>query len=187
MFVGDEVRLDMSFAVAREKLAQLGESGALLGTSEGAYAGLARVGPAGVSKLVRVQVRELSWTDRTAGLALRWEATGVGGGLFPVLDADLRLAPDGEQGTVLTLTGVYRPPLGPLGEALDRAILHRVAAVTIQGFVARVAAHLTGQPGPVPDGAVPDGAVPDGAVPNGAVPNGAGPSAPPLSPPEVNA
>jgi len=172
MFVGDDVRLNISFAVARERLARLSESGALLGTSEGVYSGLARVGPAGVSKLVRVQVRELSWTDRTAGLALRWEATGVGGGLFPVLDADLRIAPDGDHDTVLTMTGVYRPPFGPLGEALDRAILHRVAAATIQGFVARVAAQLTGQPG---------------AVPNGAAPNGAGPPAPPLSPPEVNA
>jgi hypothetical protein len=172
MFVGDEVRLDIGFAVARERLARLGESDGLLGTSEGAYTGLARVGPAGVSKLVRVQVRELSWTDRSAGLALRWEATGAGGGLFPVLDADLRLAPDGERGTVLTMTGVYRPPLGSLGEALDRAILNRVAAATIRTFVARVAAQLTGQSGPVP---------------NGADPNGTGPSVPPWSPPEVNA
>ena len=46
-----------------------------------------------------------------AGLALRWEATGAGGRLFPVLDADLTLAPDGE-GTVLPLAGSYRPPLG---------------------------------------------------------------------------
>jgi len=172
MFVGDETRLDISFAVARERLARLSDGDGLLGTSEGAYTSMARVGPAGVSKLVRVQVRELSWTDRSAGLAIRWEATGVGGGLFPVLDADLRLAPDGDYGTVLTMTGVYRPPLGPLGEALDRAILHRVAVATIQDFVARVAAQLTGQPGPVA---------------NGAGPNGTGPSVPPWSPPEVNA
>src|SRR5271156_2313300 len=105
MFVGDEVRLDVGFAVARERLTRLSESGALWGTSEDAYdhGSLARVGPAGVSKLVRVQVRELSWTDRSAGLALRWEATGVGGGLFPVLDADLKLAPTGDHGTLLTM------------------------------------------------------------------------------------
>jgi hypothetical protein len=169
MFVGDEVRLDVSFAVARERLARLGPT--LSGTSEDAYGpGLARVGVAGVSRLVRVQVRELAWTDLSAGLALRWEATGPGGGLFPVLDADLKLAPDGE-GTVLTMAGSYRPPLGSLGEALDRAILRRVAAATIRSFVARVAAQITGQP------------VPNGAGP---APNGAGP-APPPSPPEVNA
>jgi hypothetical protein len=161
MFVGDEVRLDVSFAVAREKLARLGPT--LSGTSEDAYGpALTRVGVAGVGKLVRVQVRELSWTDLSAGLALRWEATGAGGGLFPVLDADLRLAPDGG-GTMLSMAGSYRPPLGPLGEALDRAILRRVATATIRSFVAQVAAQITGQPAS----------------------NGAG-SAPPW-PPEVNA
>ena len=116
MFVGDEVRLDVGFAVARERLTRLGESGALSETSEDAYGpGLTRVGVAGFSKLVRVQVRELSWTDLSAGLALRWEATGPGGGLFPVLDADLKLAPDGAGSTVLTMAGSYRPPLGTAG------------------------------------------------------------------------
>jgi hypothetical protein len=166
MFVGDEVRLDASFALTRERLARLSESGALFGTSEDAYdyGTLARVGPAGVSKLVRVQVRELSWTDRTAGLALRWEATGVGGRLFPVLDADLTLAPAGDQGTVLRMAGAYRPPLGPLGEVLDRAILRRVAVATVRRFLARVAAQITGPPGSVHGYALP-----------------------PMSPPEVKA
>jgi hypothetical protein len=151
VFVGDEVRLDVGFAVARERLTRLGESGALSETSEDAYGpGLTRVGVAGFSKLVRVQVRELSWTDLSAGLALRWEATGPGGGLFPVLDADLKLAPNGA-GTMLTVTGSYRPPLGSLGEALDRALLRRVAAATIRSFVAQVAAQITGHP--YPDGA----------------------------------
>jgi hypothetical protein len=146
MFVGDEIRLEVSFAVARERLAGLSESGALFEPSADAYGpGLTRVGAAGLSKLVRVQARELSWTDTSAGLALRWEATGPGGGLFPVLDADLRLAPDGD-GSVLTLAGAYRPPLGPLGQALDRALLHRVAATTVRSFLARVAAQLTGYP-----------------------------------------
>lgn len=151
MFVGDEVQLDISFTIAQERLAQLAEGGALLSTSEDAYGhgitGLARVGIAGVSKLVRVQVRELTWTDGSTGLALRWEATGASGGLFPVLDADLKLASTGEQATLLAIAGAYRPPLGSLGEALDRAILHLVATATIRNFLARVAAQLTGQPG----------------------------------------
>jgi hypothetical protein len=156
MFVGDEVRLDVSFAIARERLARLSESGALFGPSEDSYGpGPAQVGVTGVSKLVRVQISELSWTDRSAGLALRWEATGAGGGLFPVLDADLKLAALGE-GTVLTMAGAYRPPLGSLGEALDQAILHRVAAATVRSFLARVAAQITGQPAPVPPPLAPE-------------------------------
>jgi hypothetical protein len=91
MFVGDEVQLDVSFAVARERLLRLAE-----------------------------------------------------GGLFPVLDADLTLAPAREQGSVLSMAGVYRPPLGALGQALDRAVLRRVAVATIRRFVAQVAASIDG-------------------------------------------
>jgi hypothetical protein len=147
MFVGDEVELDVSFAVARERLMQLAGSGLLLSTSEDAYdlgtAGLARVGMPGLSKLVRVQARDLAVTQESVGLAIRWEATGPGGGLFPVLDADIRLVRAGERAAVLAISGVYRPPLGPLGQALDRAVLNRVAAATIRNFVAQVAAGIS--------------------------------------------
>jgi hypothetical protein len=46
----------------------------------------------------------------------------------------------------VALAGVYRPPLGALGQALDRAVLRRVAVATIKGFLARVAAQLADQP-----------------------------------------
>jgi hypothetical protein len=151
MFVGDEVQLDVGFAVARERLSQLAAGGVLVGSSQDAYdreiSGLDRVGAAGLSKLVRVQFRELAWTDRSAGLAIRWEAAGPAGALFPVLDADIRLAPVGAHATVLTMAGTYRPPLGPVGRALDRALLHRVASATIRHFIAQVAAGITGRPG----------------------------------------
>jgi hypothetical protein len=120
----------------------------LLSASEDAYGrgiiGLARVGALGLSREVRVQARELTERDGSPGLAIRWEVTGPGGGLFPVLDADIRLAASGEQATLLTLAGAYRPPLGALGEALDRAILHRAAAATIRNFLDRVAADIAG-------------------------------------------
>ena len=103
MFVGHDLLLEVSFAVARERLVQLTQGGALISASEDAYgrgtASLTRVGAAGLCKLVRVQLRELARTDRSAGLAMRWEATGPGGGLFPVLDADLRLASADDQVT----------------------------------------------------------------------------------------
>lgn len=155
MFVGDEVRLDVSFAVAWERLARLGGNGALSGASEDAYGpGLTRVGVAGVSKLVHVQVRELSCTDQTAGLALRWVATGTGGALFPVLDADLTLSPAGE-GTIMSVAGSYRPPLGAVGGVLDRAILRRVADGTIRSFLTQVAAKITGRLGSNGAGSAP--------------------------------
>ena len=163
MFVGDEALVEVSFPVACERLTQLTGSAALIATSEDSYSRetgtLTRVGAIGLFKLVRVQVRELARTEKSAGIALRWEATGPGGGLFPVLDADVRLTPAGEHVTLLSMAGSYRPPLGALGRALDQAILHRVAAATIRRFVAQVAARIGGgQSGgalqmPAPNGA----------------------------------
>jgi len=160
MFVGDEVLLDVSFAVARARLADLTGSNLLRSASEDAYGagitGLARVGPLGLGKVVRVSVRQLAETGGHAGLAIRWEATGPGGRLFPALDADITLVRVG-QTTLLVLAGVYRPPLGPLGTALDRAALHGVAAATVRNFLGRLAASIT-SPGAAPQsgaGAVP--------------------------------
>jgi hypothetical protein len=151
MFVGDEVILDVSFAVARARLADLTRNDLLSSASEDAYGAgitsLARVGALGLSKVVRVHVRELAETDGQAGLAIRWEASGPVGGLFPALDADITLVPAANQTTLLALAGVYRPPLGPLGIALDRAALHRVAAATIRSFLGRLAAGITSPAG----------------------------------------
>jgi carbon monoxide dehydrogenase subunit G len=93
----------------------------------------------GISKLVRVHCREVVARDDTALLTLRWEATGHGGGMFPALDADITLAPAGEDATRLTLVGAYRPPLAALGAGLDRRILHRVATATVHTLMSHVA------------------------------------------------
>src|SRR6202041_4195195 len=89
-----EVRLDLTFARARARLAVLCHAaGWLSGPSEQAYAeglaGLIRVGPfgavLGASKLVRVQVLEPVPREDMVVLPLRWEASGAAGRLFPVL------------------------------------------------------------------------------------------------------
>jgi hypothetical protein len=152
VFVGDEVSLGVTFTVARARLANLARGGSLLSVSEDAYnggiTGLVRIGPLGsapgLSRLIQVRFRDLMERSDSAGLALRWEAIGPGGGLLPVLDADITLSTSGKQATLLTLAGVYRPPLGSLGAGLDRAILHRVAAATIRNFIHGVAAGITG-------------------------------------------
>jgi len=152
MFVGDEVLLDISFTAARARLQRVGRDGLLLAASDDAYGdgitGLTRVGAAGFSRLVRVQFRDLTERPNVAGLALRWEVDGPGGGLFPVLDADIELIGAGPQTTWLTIAGAYRPPLGVLGAALDRAVLHRVAKATIRDFLSRIAAALAEPPDP---------------------------------------
>ncbi len=108
-----------------------------------APAGQARVGPRGdvplMSKLVQVYARDVLIHDRSAVLTLRWEATGYGGGLFPALDADITLTPAGDDASVLTLDGAYRPPLAGLGAALDKVILHRVATSTVRSLLSQLA------------------------------------------------
>jgi hypothetical protein len=151
VFIDDEVSLDVGFAAARARLADLARDDTLANASEAAYSQgvteLMKVGPLGpvpgTSKMVEVRFRNLVEHADYAGLAVRWEATGPGGGLFPALDADILITPSGERSSKLRLTGAYRPPLGALGSALDTAILHRVARATIRAFLNRLAADIT--------------------------------------------
>jgi hypothetical protein len=144
MFVSQRAALPVSFTTAQARLTNAIAAGTLLTAARQAYdehgTALVRVGPLGGrgvgSRLVRVHFRELARRDQTAVLALRWEAAGPGGGLFPALDADITLAPDGQDATTMTLDGAYRPPLGPVGAGLDRALLHHAAIATIRQFLA---------------------------------------------------
>lgn len=154
MFVAEEASVPVSFGVARNRLARLIREGTLLAASRDAYeqqgAQLTRVGPfgsaPGLSHLVEVQFGDLVPHDTSAVLALRWRATGRGGGLFPPLDADLTLAPKGEQASLLRLAGVYRPPLGPVGAGLDQVLLNRVATATVQAFLRGLACTIAREP-----------------------------------------
>jgi hypothetical protein len=73
---------------------------------------------------------------------MTWKASGSGR-LFPKLEADLELAPLGPSRTQLAISARYRPPLGTVGRAIDRAALHLVAEATIKDFLDRVAERLT--------------------------------------------
>jgi hypothetical protein len=70
-------------------------------------------------------------------LPMTWRATGAER-LFPQLDADIEVAALGSNRTMLSISARYRPPMGPVGRALDRAMLHRVAEATIKDFLDRV-------------------------------------------------
>ena len=154
MFVAAEMGLDLSFPAAAARLANLARGGSLTRVSEGAYGdgltGLVWVGSVGavpgVSQLVQVHVRDVATRGESAVLALRWEATGPDGRLFPALDADISLTFAGEHATRLSLAGVYRPPLAALCVGLDRAVFHKVADATVRSLLARVADVLARPP-----------------------------------------
>ena len=73
---------------------------------------------------------------------MRWEVTGSGGTLVPVLDAEIKLIPAGEDTTVLAVSGVCRPPLARQTAGLDPAAMHEVAQVMIQAFTSCIATDI---------------------------------------------
>jgi hypothetical protein len=150
MFADQAVALDLDFPAARDQFLLLTQGNRLDGMSQDAYAdGLAgqiRVGPLGgvpgMSKLVQVSLLDPVRRDDRVLVPIRWEATGLMGRLFPVLDANLMLGKDDQGQGVLRIAGVYRPPLGGLGEELDRIGLRRVASATIRSLLRRIAGRL---------------------------------------------
>jgi hypothetical protein len=75
-------------------------------------------------------------------LPIQWRPSSAHG-LFPELHADLEIAPMGPRRTHLSISARYEPPLGVLGRTLDRAMLHRVAELTVKDFLDRTAAALS--------------------------------------------
>jgi hypothetical protein len=150
MFLSDQRVLTVSIGAARARLANLVDGGWLGGASRAVYQEgmdhLVRVGPVGglpgVSRLVRVQFLDPVDRGDSVTRGMRWEAIGVTGGLFPVLDANITLTTEGEKSTLMTLTAVYRPALGALGAGLDRVLLHRVAAATVHSLMTSMARAL---------------------------------------------
>jgi hypothetical protein len=100
-------------------------------------------------RTVRLHVgAPLRGEDETS-IPLTWEATGFSR-LFPSMNADLTLARLGPRITQLAFSGVYDPPLGAFGEALDRRTLHRVAEATVKRFTDRLGSAVYAWPQAVP-------------------------------------
>ena len=96
----------------------------------------------GVSRLVRVQFLDPVDRDEIGDYGDALEALGVTGGLFPVLDANITLTAEGDEGTRMTLTAVYRSPCGTLSAGLDRMLLNKVATATIYSLMTHMSRAL---------------------------------------------
>ena len=94
-----------------------------------------------VARRVAIEFGEPVRTPSKLVLPLRWTAAGAPG-LFPSLEADLEVAPLGSERSQLAMSARYEPPFGPIGRAIDRAVLFRVAEATLKDFLDRVAAAL---------------------------------------------
>lgn len=99
----------------------------------------------GVGARVHLEVGEpVSLHDRTV-VPLTWEAAGFPG-LFPVMDAVVEVRRRGRSGSHVLFWGRYDPPLGRLGELLDRAIAHEVAEATVEHLLDLFEGHLSASP-----------------------------------------
>jgi hypothetical protein len=91
----------------------------------------------------RIEV-ELGSPRRMTGVTLlpiRWKAAGHQE-LFPNLEGQLEIAPIGRSTTQIGLSASYEPPLGLLGKIADRALMHRVAEITVKDFLDRIGDQL---------------------------------------------
>jgi hypothetical protein len=102
----------------------------------------ARVGIGGkrgvIAKTVTLDVGRPVRTPHQTTIPLSWRATGAPG-LFPQMNADLTVARLGPDMTQIGFSGSYEPPGGPVGQAIDGALLHRIAESSVKGFVDRIA------------------------------------------------
>ncbi len=74
-------------------------------------------------------------------LRLEWEAAKAPR-LFPLMKGDLSIYALTATETQLDFSGLYEPPLGPLGSAIDALAGHRIAEASVHRFVTDIAAYL---------------------------------------------
>ena len=104
-------------------------------------------GGIGVNADIRISVKSIEETgpDATATvtthLRLEWEASNLPR-LFPVMNGELAIYPLTPTETQLDFSGVYEPPLGPMGKALNAMAGHRIAEASVHRFVTDVAGFL---------------------------------------------
>jgi hypothetical protein len=105
------------------------------------------VGSIGVKADIRIsvksiddQVLEARATPATR-LLLEWEAASTPG-LFPVMKAELSIYPLTATETQLDFCGLYEPPLGAVGKAMNAMVGHRIAEASVHRFIDELADYL---------------------------------------------
>jgi hypothetical protein len=77
----------------------------------------------------------------TTRLLLEWEAATMPR-LFPFMKAELSIYPLTPTETQLDFSGLYEPPFGAVGKAVNAIIGHRIAEVSVHRFISDVAGYL---------------------------------------------
>lgn len=104
------------------------------------------VGRLPIYKHVRLDVglAHVTGMHESVMLPVTWTAVG-GPPLFPKMEGTLHVDPYGPESTRLTLNATYDPPIGALGDLIDRALMHRLAQSTMDDFIGRLSAAVTAE------------------------------------------
>ena len=148
MFIRYYIELPLSVAVVEQALvdSSAGWLSAVAGEAQARGDGLlgeVGVGPLGarLRRQVKIRLGEPVGFPSMTSLPLTWEPVGLEG-LLPRLDATIEVGALGEDRTQLAISARYRPPLGVVGQAVDRVLLHRVAEATLKDFLDRLGAAI---------------------------------------------
>jgi hypothetical protein len=82
-------------------------------------------------------VKTATWTV----IPLEWKAT-FPEQLFPRMTGRIELAPVDQTVSRLTVSGMYEPPLGKLGQQLNETVMQGVAAATVKELAESIAKRL---------------------------------------------
>jgi hypothetical protein len=105
------------------------------------------VGVLAVGVDVRLHVRGIHDEPGQAGVsavtrvAIGWEAARSSS-LFPTMTAELSAWALSSTETQLEIEGEYRPPMGPVGNAIDAVVGHRIAEASVKRFLDDVVEQL---------------------------------------------
>lgn len=104
-----------------------------------------QLGPIDVGAEVDIDVdpavEETPGGESKTRIDLRWTASRAAA-FFPRMHATLFVYPLTATETQLELRGIYQPPFGVLGTAIDGLAMHRVAEASVLRFVSDVARYL---------------------------------------------
>jgi hypothetical protein len=105
------------------------------------------VGGVGIKADVRISVKSVeekpadAMSTPSTRLLLEWEAASAPG-LFPLMKGELAIYPLTSTETQLDFWGVYEPPFGVVGKAMNAVAGHRIAEASVHRFINEVADYL---------------------------------------------
>ena len=94
-----------------------------------------------VRKRVTVELGSVIKDGSWAEVPITWTAT-TGKRFFPAFSGKVQLAPVDPTVTRLTVSGMYKPPLGRLGMELDDSVMHNIAEATVKELAESISRQL---------------------------------------------